>query len=73
MSGSSNTIIYLEHSGIKGTVEYSEEDEIFYGRLLDIGAHLFSYEGYTLKDLKEDFKLAVQEYLVSVEEHEKDN
>ena len=46
-----NTISY---KGYTGTVEFSETDGIFYGKVVGIRA-LISYEGTNAKDLIDDF------------------
>lgn len=55
----SNTMVY---KGYIGSVEFSEEDALFYGRVLGIRA-LISYEGENARDLIEDFHSAVDDYL----------
>lgn len=54
-----NTIGY---KGYVGTVEFSEEDSLFYGKVMGIRA-LISYEGQNAKELVEDFHNAVDDYL----------
>lgn len=44
----------MEYRGYTGTVEYSEEDNILFGKVLGIRA-LISYEGESISQLKEDF------------------
>ena len=51
-----NTISY---KGYTGTVEFSETDGIFYGKVVGIRA-LISYEGTNAKDLIDDFHNAVE-------------
>ncbi len=53
---------YLEHKGYTGSIEYSVEDNLLYGKVLGIQG-LISYEGTTGKELETDFKAAVEEYL----------
>jgi len=53
---------YLEHKGYTGSIEYSEEDGLLYGKVLGIKS-LISYEGETGKDLETDFKEAINIYL----------
>src|SRR5260370_38872182 len=48
----------LRYKGFLGTVEFSEEDDVLFGRVIGIKDHI-SYEGATIKDLKKDFKEAV--------------
>lgn len=49
-----------------GSVEWSEEDNCFYGKLLQLFREpitdLISYEGDTLEELRKDFERAVDEY-----------
>ena len=52
----------LEYKGYIGSVEVSEEDGIFFGKVLGIRS-LISYEGDTFTGLKNDFHHAVDEYL----------
>ena len=52
----------MEYKGYIGSVEFSEEDEVFFGKVLGIRA-LISYEGTTAKELVQDFHVAVDEYL----------
>ncbi len=52
----------LEHRGYLGSVLYSDEDEIFHGRLEFI-RDLVTYEGADAKRLKRAFCEAVEDYL----------
>lgn len=54
-----NTIHY---KGYVGSVAFSEEDGIFYGKVLGIRS-LISYEGESVTDLLADFHSAVDDYL----------
>jgi len=53
---------YLEHKGYTGSIEYSPEDNVLYGKVLGIRG-LISYEGETGKLLEDDFREAVNAYL----------
>ena len=53
---------YLEYRGYIGTIQFSKEDNIYYGEVLVL-ENLISYEGETLELLKEDFIDAVDCYL----------
>lgn len=55
----SNTI---EYKGYVGSVEFSESDGLFYGKVQGIRT-LISYEGTDAKQLVEDFHGAVDDYL----------
>jgi predicted HicB family RNase H-like nuclease len=52
----------MTHNGYVGSVRYSEEDEVFHGKLEGIDA-LVTYEGQTVKELKKAFYDAVDDYL----------
>ncbi len=52
----------MEYKGYLGSVEFSEEDALFYGKVLGIRA-LISYEGENAADLIADFHGAVDDYL----------
>ncbi len=54
-----NTIEYKEYIG---TVEFSEEDGVFFGKVMGIRA-LISYEGTNARELVADFHAAVDDYL----------
>lgn len=53
---------YLEYKGYTGSIEYSSEDNLLYGKVLGIKG-LISFEGETGKLLEVDFKEAVDVYL----------
>ena len=55
----SNTITYKDYIG---SVEFSEEDCVFYGKVLGIRS-LISYEGTTASEFVDDFHGAVDDYL----------
>ena len=52
----------MEYKGYVGNVEFSEEDEVFFGKVIGIRS-LISYEGATAKELIKDFHDAVDDYL----------
>ena len=56
----------MEYKGYVGSVEFSEEDSLFFGRVLGIRA-LVSYEGENARDLVEDFHGSVDDYLALCE------
>ena len=57
----------MEYKGYVGSVEFSEEDGLFYGKVMGIRA-LISYEGSTAAELVNDFHGAVDDYLALCEE-----
>ena len=54
----------IEYKGYIGSVEFSEEDCLFYGKVQGIKS-LISYEGQTASELIEDFHGAIDDYLLS--------
>ena len=58
----------LEYKGYNGTVEYSADDSILFGKVIGIKS-LISYEGQSVEELKADFEGAVDEYLEYCEEN----
>lgn len=52
----------MEYKGYVGTVEFSEENSIFFGKVIGIRA-LISYEGQSARELVSDFHGAVDDYL----------
>ena len=58
----------LEYKGYYGTVEYSAEDDILYGKIIGLQRSSITYEGSTLKELKQDFKDAVEDYISSFDD-----
>lgn len=60
----------IEYKGYIGSVEFSQEDELFYGKVQGIRA-LISYEGTNASELVEDFHSAVDNYLALCQEEGK--
>ena len=52
----------MEYKGYVGSVEFSEKDGVFYGKVQGIRS-LISYEGTTANGLVSDFHEAVDDYL----------
>ena len=52
----------IEYKGYIGSIEFSAEDTLFFGKVLGIRA-LISYEGENAHDLIESFHEAVDDYL----------
>ena len=52
----------LEHKGYCGTVEFSDADNVFFGQVIGIKG-LISYEGNDMRELKNDFENAINDYL----------
>lgn len=54
----------VEYKGYTGSVEFSEEDALFFGKVMGIRS-LISYEGENAADLISDFHGAVDDYLAA--------
>ncbi len=59
----------IEYKGYIGSIEFSEKDIIFFGKVLGIKA-LISYEGKDAPSLIENFHNAIDSYLKICEEKE---
>ena len=57
---------YLEYKGYTGSLEFSAEDSLFYGKVLGIRS-LVLYEGNTADSLVADFRKAIDDYLAVCE------
>lgn len=55
----------LRYKGYVGSVEYAEEDNCFYGKVLGLRRDGIIYEGNSADSLKKDFEEAVDHYLES--------
>lgn len=61
----------MEYKGFYGTVEYSEEDDCLFGKLL-FAEDLILYEGNSVSELKKNFQESVDEYIEDCKEIGKD-
>jgi len=57
----------LHYKGYIGNVKFIEDREIFYGKLEFIN-DLITFQGTSVKELKEDFHRAVDEYIEDCQE-----
>ena len=53
---------YLKHMSYFGSVEFSSEDTVLYGKIIGIN-DLVTYEGDSVEQLKSSFIEAVEDYL----------
>lgn len=51
----------MEYKGYLGSVEFSEEEAVFFGKIMNIRS-LISYEGKNVMELSEQFREAIDEY-----------
>lgn len=59
----------MKYKGYTGTVEFSADDNILYGKVTGING-LISYEGKNSDELCKNFKASVEDYLEMCEENE---
>lgn len=57
----------LEYKGYYANIHFSAEDDVFYGKLIGIN-DLIMFEGASVKELKEAFKEAVDDYVETCKE-----
>ena len=61
----------LVHNGYTGSVEFSDEDEIFFGKIVGI-RDLVTFEADSVARLKKAFRDAVEDYIATCKELGKD-
>lgn len=59
----------IEHRRHTGTVEYSEDDNCFFGKVTNIRKSSITYEGKTILELVSDFNAAIDDYIIECEEN----
>lgn len=57
----------MNYKKFNGTIEYSKEDNVYYGKLENI-RDLVTYEADTKEELEDSFKEAVDDYLETCEQ-----
>ena len=53
----------MSYKGYSGSVEFSDEDNLFFGRIIGINDHI-TFEGDNVESLRNDFQDAVEDYLI---------
>ncbi len=53
----------MEYKGYWATIQYSDEDECFWGEVEGLKNASITFEGTTVKELKKDFKDAINDHL----------
>ena len=53
----------MKYKGYWAEISYSDEDECFCGKIEGLKNDLVFFEGNTVKELKKDFKEAIDDYL----------
>ncbi len=57
----------MRHKGYSAAIRYSEEDGFLVGRILGIN-DIVSFHGYSVEEVREQFKIALDSYLSDCEE-----
>lgn len=61
----------LDHKGYSGSVEFSAEDQVFFGKVLGI-RDVVTFEGKSVHEITKSFRTAVDDYIKSCKESGKD-
>ena len=51
----------MTYKGYSGSVEYSDEDNVYFGKIVGINDRI-TYEGVDTISLREDFETAIEDY-----------
>ena len=53
----------LKYKGYTGSVDYSEEDNCLYGKVLGMSKDTITYEEQDINELRQDFEGAIDDYI----------
>ena len=53
----------MKYKGYWARIQYSDEDECFWGEIEGLKKDVILFEGNTVKELKKDFKDAIEHYI----------
>lgn len=62
---------YLKHKGYIGSVDFSAEDNVLYGKVIGV-SDLVTYEATSVEELKTAFVDSVEDYLATCKEIDKE-
>jgi len=51
------------YKNYEAQISYSEDDEIFFGRVVNIERDMIAFDGISVEELKQSFHSAIEEYL----------
>ena len=57
----------MYHKGYTARIEFDERDNIFVGRVLGL-RHVISFHGETVSELRNEFKAAIEDFLLDCKE-----
>ena len=58
----------MEYKGYYGTIEYSYEDTLLFGKVQGVDASI-TYEGKSIEELRQDFEKGLDDYLIYCREN----
>ncbi len=58
----------MKYKGYTGQVAYDDEAKTFFGSVINLRRDLITFQGESVQELEESFKVAVDDYLEWVEE-----
>ncbi len=58
----------LKYKDYSGTVEYNENDNCLFGKVIGMNKNVITYEGKTVEELKADFEAGIDLYLENCQE-----
>ena len=56
------------YKNYEAQISYSEEDEIFFGRVVNLKSDMIAFDGHSVAELKHSFYAAIEEYLQDCKE-----
>lgn len=56
------------YKNYEAKISYSEEDEIFFGRVVNLERDMIAFDGVSVEELKQSFHAAIEEYLQDCKE-----
>jgi len=62
----------LQYKGFEGSVEYSEEDHCYHGKVLNAENSLILYEGNSVEELENRFQTMIDDHIIICQEEKED-
>jgi predicted HicB family RNase H-like nuclease len=53
----------MMYKNYEAQISYSEEDEIFFGQVVNIKRDMIAFDGTSVEELKQSFHAAIKDYL----------
>lgn len=52
------------YKNYQAQISYSEEDDVFIGRVVNVEHDIIAFDGYSVEELKQAFKTVIDDYLL---------